>query len=56
MVQHVSLIVAEVADRIFSEMRVIEREDLQVGESVEIEYLFEAADLVATDVQVGELN
>jgi hypothetical protein len=55
-VKHIGLIVAEVADRIFSKMWVIEGENLQVGQPVEVEHLLEAADLVATDVQIGELN
>lgn len=50
MVQYIGLIVTEVAYRIFSEMWVIKWEDFQVGESIEVEYLLKAADLVATDV------
>ena len=36
-------------------MRVVEGEHLQVGETVEVEDLLEGADLVAGDVEIGEL-
>ena len=52
MIEHVGLVIAQIADWIFSEVRVIEGKDLEVGESIEVEDFFEAADLVACDVQI----
>lgn len=53
-VEDVGLVVAEVADGVFSEVGVVEGEDLQVGQPVEVEHFFEAADFVAADVEVVE--
>lgn len=52
MVQHIGLVVAQVADRVLPEVRVIERKHLQVGETIQVQHFFKTADLIATDVQV----
>jgi hypothetical protein len=55
MIQDIGLIVAQIADGVFSEMWVIEGEDLQIGKSVEVEYFFEATNLIAADIEVIKL-
>lgn len=52
MVEHVGLVVAQVADWILTEVGVVEGQDFQVGEAVEVQDFFETADLVACDVQI----
>jgi hypothetical protein len=55
-IQNIGLVVAEVTDGIFAEVRIVEGEDFQVGEPVQIEYLLETADLITCNVQVSEIN
>jgi hypothetical protein len=56
MIEHISLIIAQIADRILTKMRVIKGKYLQIWQSIQIEYLFETANFVSTDVQVCELD
>jgi hypothetical protein len=53
-IEHICLIVAEVANRVLSEVRVIERENLEVRQSVQIAHLFETANFIATNIQIIE--
>lgn len=52
MIQHVCLIVAEIADGILAEMRVVEGQNFEVRQAVKVEHFFEATDFVAADVEV----
>lgn len=54
MVKYVGLIVAKIADGVFSEVGVVEGQYLKVGEAIQIEDFLEATDLVATDVKIME--
>ena len=56
MVEHVGLVVGEGADGVLAEVRVVERELFEIGQAVEVEDFFEGADLVAGEVEVGELG
>lgn len=53
-VQHIRLVIAEVADRIFPEVWVIEGEHFEVGQPVQVQNFFEGADFVTADVEVSE--
>lgn len=54
MVKYVGLIVAKIADGVFSEVGVVEGQYLKVGEAIKIEDFLEATDLVAADVKIME--
>lgn len=54
MVKYVGLIVAKIADGVFSEVGVVEGQYLKVGEAIQIEDFLEATDLVAADVKIME--
>lgn len=56
MIQNIGLIVTKIADGIFSEMWVIEGKNLQIGQSVEVEYFFEATNFIAADIKIIELD
>ena len=56
MIEDVGLVIAQVADGILSEVGIVEGQHFQIGQTVEVEHLLEAADFVATDVEVNQTD
>ena len=56
MIEDVGLIIAQVADGILSEVGIIEGQHFQVRQTVEVEDLLEAANFVATDIEVNQAD
>ncbi len=50
MIQHICLIVAQVANRILTIMRVLEGTNSELREAIEVQDLLEVTNLVVTDV------
>ena len=49
------MVIAEIADRVLSEVRIVERQHFQVGQSVQVQHFFKAANLIARNVEVIEV-
>lgn len=52
MIQHVRLVVAQVADRVLPKMRIIERQHLQPRKTIQVQCFLERTDLIPRDVQI----
>jgi len=51
-IEDISLVIAEITDGVLPVVRVLESAHSQVREPVQVEHLFEVADLVVRDVQL----
>lgn len=56
MIKHVGLVVAEVADGVLSEMRIVEGQYFQVRKPIQIEDFLEGANSVSAYVQVSQFS
>lgn len=50
------LIITKIADGIFTKMRVIKCQSLEILKSVEMKSLFKSANLVSTEVEILQIN
>ena len=56
MIENISLVVTQVTDGIFSEMRIIERQYFQIWQSIKIQNFLEAAYFISADIEIVETN
>ena len=53
MIENVGLIVAQITNGILSEVRVVERKNLETRQAIQVQHLLETTNLIACNIQIG---